>query len=83
MSVHAVATVTAVNMNFGNGTYDITVQFSAAAEGTSNFNQFVVVRVPFVNDAKHADSFLRSSLAALALSNFGLTIDPDDIYFPI
>lgn len=83
MSAHAVASVNASSINGGNGTYDVTIQFSATLDGTTNFSNQTVVRIPFSNDAKHANTYVRVTLAAYALSQYGLTIDPDDIYFPI
>lgn len=82
MPGHATAAINASNINGGNGTYDVVVQISATLDGTTNFNQQTTVRVPFTNNAKHADSFLRSALADYVLATYGLAIDPDDIYFP-
>ena len=54
-----------------------------SADPASVLNVNIPVYVSYALKPRKADSFIRQAIADVLLSDHGLTVDPDDIYFPM
>ena len=80
MAAFAIAQITSISVDSSHDKYIVTVQ--GQAEDLPNSGSFAVdIDVSTALSAAARETTIREAVAAHVLSDPGVTIDPDDIYF--
>jgi len=80
MTVNAIARIDSITIQTNEY---IVSPYYFATDGTNTFEGSSSAEIPFSWGAKRVNRFIRERTAAAILAAYSLTIDPEDIYFPL